>query len=169
MALFRMDKGYAWTPEMLDISGAFTTVVAPAANTVLTPALNANTAAASGAVLGMQVNVEPLGAKATIVGNPTVAYKTTVATNSLGTSTWLVDLAVFQADIICATASLIPVQSAAGTLPTSVARDAVVTGIDNVNKLVYIQVVNSTTGAYTASVAGDQICFQVVVKDSFAV
>lgn len=78
-------------------------------------------------------------------------------------SEFLIDLSGFPADIINATANYV------GTSRGANALECAVSCVDNVNKLLYLQVYNSTTGAATAAAVGALIMCQVVFQDSYAV
>lgn len=80
------------------------------------------------------------------------------ATGTLG-SELLLDLTMYNADIISALATV-----RSNTRGTQ-AKNAIVSAIDNVNKLVYIQI-QSQAGAAQSLAVGETVSFLVLVKDS---
>jgi len=83
-----------------------------------------------------------------------------VTTAQAAGSEFLIDCTGFSSDIISAQAGIITPSRGNQTL------DCVVSAVDNVNKLVYVQVVSFATGAATAATIGSAITFQIVMKDS---
>lgn len=77
-------------------------------------------------------------------------------------SEFLIDLSGFPADIINVTANYVGTARGANALECSVSC------VDNVNKLVYLQVYNTTSGAAAAAVAGNIITCQIVMQDTYS-
>lgn len=111
----------------------------------------------------VQVFCSPNGSVAAAAGNPNTLPRGMAAGTQTSATEYLVDLSGFPADIINVTANYI------GTSRGPSALSAQVSCIDNVNKLVYIQLVNTTTGAAAVPPAGSIIACQVVFQDSYAV
>ncbi len=83
------------------------------------------------------------------------------ATSPAG-SEFLIDFSGFPADIVNVTANLVGVSRGANVVECSVSC------IDNVNKLVYLQTYNTTSGAAAAATAGQIVACQVVLQDSYS-
>ncbi len=106
------------------------------------------------------VFLNPNGSVAAAAANTSI-FPRAVAAGVTGTpgSELLLDLSPYNADIVFADASLR--SNARG----AVARAAYVSAVDNINKLVYIQI--QTQAGSAASIAvGDTLNFEVWVKDS---
>lgn len=179
MALFHPNtSAFAWTPGTYDITGSFTDPSAGSAtvNRQIRPAFNNITPAASGAALGADKLVAPLGALCKIWAQPQGGAAAAAGSDNLprgvvtgapATGLYLLDLSGHAADITYAEASLVPAPTSPGVLnAASIAHEAEVVGIDNVNKLVYIQVVTYSAGAAAYASAGEQICFVVQMKEA---
>lgn len=172
MSLLRMDKAYNWTPEMFSISGSF---VVPAnsttANQQIFPAL-LTVGSIGTPQLTPTETIAPLSARCNIFCSPNgsvAGAATNIAAlprgqapgNQTAGSEYLIDISAFNADIISAQVTYCPAARGGSTF------DAFVSAVDNVNKLVYVQVVNGTTGAAAPATTGAQITFQVDLKDTY--
>jgi hypothetical protein len=183
MALFRMDRAYAWTPEMMGIDGSVTIptgLTLTTTNLQINPAL-LNTTSGTGlpnpgtSNLLSTETVAPLGCRGVVLLNPDsasagAASNTTTLPKAMATpvtttagSELLLDLSAYDADIIAASASM-RAQNTRGVQ----ARTAYVSAVDNINKLVYIQVVNLADNTAASVVAGDVISFNLSMKDTFS-
>lgn len=183
MALFRMDNLYGWSPEMFNCAGSVSIPSGyslTANNLQINPVL-LNSSSGGGlpnpgtSNLASNETIAPLGAKGLFFLNPTAAAAG-AATNQnglprglpasatpTGGSELLIDLSGFQADIICAQANLYT--AARGPLT----RTAYVSCVDNINKLVYVQIVTVSSNAAVSVSVGDVIAFDVTLKDTFSI
>lgn len=105
----------------------------------------------------------PDGSQAGAAVNQT-AMPRGVATGITGTlgSEYLLDLSGFSADIIFAAANLVKTSRGINTF------QAYVSAIDNINKLVYIQIANAAGSAAAAPTAGTIIAYELAFKDTFS-
>lgn len=170
----RMPVNMAFTPQMIDCSGQF---VVPA--TATTPNMQINSALLSVGSPGVSQitptqTISPIGSLFPVFCTPNSAAAQpsqnnqrlppgVVNTAMVAGSEFLVDCSGITSDIISAQAGIITPGRGNQTL------DAVVSAIDNVNKLVYIQVISFTTGAAAAATAGSILTFQIVMKDAYGV
>lgn len=175
MTLPHMAEAKAWTEQMC--SGAFQFQI-PAnfatANTQVKPAL-LTAASAPTPQLTPTTTISPVNSRVQIFCSPNgsvagnAANLTTLPRGmspgaiSPAGSEFLVDLSGFPADIINATANYVGVTRGANLLECSVSC------VDNVNKLLYLQIYNSTTGAAAVPTAGAIIMCQVVFQDSYSI
>jgi len=168
----KMQVNLAYTPQMIDASGQF---VVPANST--TP--NQQVAAAFLSVGSPGVSqITPTSTQSPMAcmfqffctPNSSAAQPNTnncrlpsgvVTTAQTAGSEFLIDCSAISADLISAQAGIITPGRGAQTL------DAVVSAVDNVNKLVYVQVVNWASGAVAAATTGSIITFQIVFKDTY--
>ena len=162
MAMFRMDRGYGISPMSTEGLVSFTdsgltgtTANRQVLNAVLTVTGTAANTGPNAAFLGADNTVKPPrgSQKFTVFANPngSVAGATGNAnTLPLGLATggttnnseYVLDFSGFNGDITGASASIINY-----TRNSTPSLDAVVSAIDNVNKLVYVNTVTFTSGA----------------------
>lgn len=182
MTLFRMNPAFAWSPEMLVIAGSVTIptgLTLTTANLQINPAL-LNTVSGTGlpnpgtSNLLSTETVAPLGALGNVFLNPDASQAGAasnnnnlpmgMATGETGTpgSELMLDLSAYDADIVSAFATL-RAQGARGVQT----RGAYVSAVDNINKLVYIQVVALSGNTATTLVAGDVVSFELYLKDAY--
>jgi len=174
MATFRLSPSLAFTPQMIGCAGQFV-VPANAAtpNTQVLPALLAagnagtsqitptSTVSPQGSL--MYFYCTPNSAAAQPAANTQVMPRGVASGAQTAGSEFLIDCSGFSADIISAQAGIVTPGRGNQTV------EAVVSAIDNVNKLLYVQVVSYTTGVAAAAPAGSVITFQVVMKDTYAI
>lgn len=169
-----MGVNLAYTPQMIDASGQFVVPSnAATANAQIIPAqLTAGTPGTS--QITPTLTQSPIGCLFPVFCSPnsTAAQPTTnsqrlpqgvVTTAQTAASEFLIDCSAINADLISAQAGIITPGRGAQTL------DAVVSAIDNVNKLVYVQVVNWSSGAVAAATTGSIITYQIVLKDTYGI
>lgn len=181
----RMNPGYTLVPETMEALVSFTDAqfVAGTVNRQVLGAAIAVTGSAgfggsTAAQLGPDATLKPTrySQPFSVFCNPNGAGSVPAANVSplpiglanTGVTTgseYALDFSAFQSDITGAQASLIPnARNAAATLTV------VVSAIDNVNKIVYINVVNTTSGALTANNATNTIVVDVqFVENGFTV
>jgi hypothetical protein len=180
MAMFRMNLAYSLVPETVE-GLVSVTDSAFVASTINRQVLNANltvtgTAANTGATasyLGADAALKPtrFSQSFTVFCNPngSVAGAATNAnplslglsngqTGTLG-SEYVFDFSAFASDITGAEASLI--QNNTGLRNQAATQTAVVSQIDNVNKLIYVNIVSFASGALSANVATNTIVLDV--------
>ena len=172
MALFKMDPTYAAVADMLTIAGSFIPKVGfVGSNAQILPSEQTFTAQG---VAGNQVSnaISPRGLRINIFQgpNPTLAIPAGNTANlppgvaQCLYNEFVLDCNGFPGDLVSATANLIPqAHNATQTY------QADISAIDTVNKLVYIQYYNNTTGAPAVVFAACLIAFQVIVKDNIGV
>lgn len=168
----RLPVNLAYTPQMIDCAGQFVVPAnATTPNMQVLPSLLAVGSPGVSQITPTQT-VSPLGSLFPIFCTPNAAAAQpstnnqrlppgVVTTAQTAGSEYVVDCSGIAADIISAQAGIITPARGAQTL------DAVVSAIDNVNKLVYLQVISFTTGAVAAASTGSIITFQIVLKDTY--
>ncbi len=174
MPLPHMAEAKAWTEQMC--SGAFQFQIPAQASTTnyqvrasVLPASNIGTSQLTPTYTFSPVNARvevycsPNGSLPGATGNPNPMPRGVASGSVLAGSEFLVDLSGFPGDIVNATANYI------GTSRTASPLAATVSCIDNVNKLVYVQIVNTTTGVANIGSPGNLIAVQIVFQDSYAV
>lgn len=167
----RCTTNLAYTPQMIDCSGQF--VVPSNATTPNMQVQQANLTVGTYGVsqLTPTANISPQQCLFQFFCTPNAAAAQPATNGSrlpAGTasgaqtagSEFLVDATGFPCDIISCVAGITTPGRGAQTL------DCVVSAIDNVNKLIYLQVVGWTNGTPTAAPVGSVITFQFVMKDS---
>ena len=175
MTIPHMAEGKAWSEQMcsgalqFQIPTNFATANAQVKPTLLTVAA-APTSQLSPTSTISPVNVKvpifcsPNGSVAGATGNLTSLPKGIAAgATSPAGSEFLIDCSGFPGDMINVTANYVGITRGANALECSVSC------IDNVNKLIYLQVYNTTSGAAAAGSAGSLITCQVIFQDSYAV
>lgn len=172
MALFKTNQHYSVTPGMVDASGQFVVPAAAAtanfqvANVLLATGSLATsqltpieTVSPQGTL--MPVFCSPNGSVAAAAGNNNNLPRGLATTAQTAGSEFVIDCSAFAADIISAQAAYM------ANVRGAQAIDAVVSAVDNINKLIYIQVVNRSSGAVQAATAGAVLSYQIVFKDTF--
>ena len=176
MALFKMDPAYGWTPGMLTIAGSFSPpATTGTANLPIVQNSLADPAVVNNGRIGPSAAIAPRVAKLTIIANPNYAALPApglamLPTGMLGgtgasvnNSTYCLVLTGFPADIIQASAAIVPHVSNLSTVAT---QNAWIAGIDNVNKLVYLQVTTLANPPVLATLAAPStVHFEIALKD----
>lgn len=174
MPLFKQNVHYAATPGLSTMAGQFvvpanaTTVnqqVAANNLSIGSPAVSQLTATQTISPLGTVVPVfcTPNGAAAPAPGNSNNLPRGLATGAQTAGSEYVLDFSGLNADIVSAQAAWAAVARGANNL------DCTVSCIDNVNKLIYLQVQSWTAVTAVAPPAGSIISFQVELKDTFSV
>ena len=174
MALFKVDQACSGYPQCVILQGSFVSPASSVFNAQINPA---SLALGQQGVGAAQVSntVAPAGIKVNVFCNPNSSAAAPATNTSrlppglvsgaaavLG-SEYLLDLTGFPADIVCVQVDLSR-QARNGSM--IMAQTSI---IDTVNKLVYVQTINPTTGGATGVPAGTIISFQVSFKDSIGI
>lgn len=164
----------AWSTSMVLIAGSAVVPTGPSLNTVnlqINPVVLGTPPNPGASTFASYLSLAPASMRGGIYLNPngsvapaaanTLALPRGMAAGATGTlgSELLVDLSAYNSDVIYADAEY------RANARGAQAKSAYVSAVDNVNKLVYIQVQNQA-GTATTVAAGETINFYVVVKES---
>lgn len=174
MALFKVDAALAAYPQCCILQGSFVSPASSVYNAQINPAALTVGQVGTGAAQ-VSNTINPAGLKVNIFCNPSSGSApppTNVSRLPAGLlagqatvlgSEYVIDLTGFPSDIVCVQMDLSR-QARNGSM--ILAQTSV---IDTVNKLVYVQTVNPTTGGATGAPIGTVISFQISFKDTIGV
>jgi hypothetical protein len=167
MAMLKMEAGFAGYPQSCTVAGAVVpnNSSAATANTIIQPGTLAVTPNVNGAQPGALNNILPLTSKVPAVIFPTTAYKPQVAANANSNTFLMLDFSGFPGNLVSVQLQL-RTNSSPSTGNASIANNsALLLDFDQVNKLVYVGVINSS-GAYQAWTSQYQLMYNATFIDS---